>query len=77
VARKGQLRAQSTVAGWEKALVATSPTLAKAAAVLVRRTEVLRTEAGVVDAYEHPLVQRAAAEGLQAGLERVLAQFGK
>jgi hypothetical protein len=77
VARKGQLRAQPTVAGWEAALVKTSPSLAKAAAVLVRRTEVLRTQSGVVDAYEHPLVQRAAVIGLQTGLEKVMAQFGK
>jgi hypothetical protein len=77
VARKGQLRAQPTVAGWQAALIATSPSLSKAAAVLVRRTEVLLTQSGVRDAYEHPLVQRAAVEGLEAGLERILAQFGK
>ena len=77
VAKKAALRGCATVDAWERTLVATSPRLAKAAAVLVRRTEVLRTQSGVADAYEHPLLQRAAVQGLEAGLERVLAQFGK
>lgn len=71
------LRAATTVRAWRDALVATHPTLAKAAAVLERRTEVLREQHGVRDAYASDATQRAAVRGLQAGLDRLLKQFGR
>jgi len=76
-ARKASMRAAPTVAAWKAELTAASPTLSKAGAVLERRTEVLRGETRVVDTMESDAVQRAAVGGLQAGLERILAQFGR
>ena len=75
--RKANLSRATTVAAWKATLAAGAPSLAKAGAVLERRTEVLRGEAGVRDAYESPAVQRAAVQGLEAGLERILRQFGR
>lgn len=71
------LRAATTVRAWRDALVATHPSLGKAAAVLERRTEVLREQHGVRDAYASDATQRAAVRGLQAGLDRLLKQFGR
>jgi len=76
-ARKSAMRTAPTVAAWKAELTAASPTLGKAGAVLERRTEVLRGETRVVDTMESESVQRAAVGGLQAGLERILAQFGR
>lgn len=75
--RKSAMRAAPTVAAWKAELTAASPSLSKAGAVLERRTEVLRGETRVVDTMESDAVQRAAVGGLQAGLERILAQFGR
>ncbi len=71
------LRAATTVRAWRDALVATHPSLGKAAAVLERRTEVLREQHGVRDAYASDATQRAAVRGQQAGLDRLLKQFGR
>ncbi len=76
-ARKSAMRAAPTVAAWRAELTAASPSLGKAGAVLERRTEVLRGETRVVDTMESEAVQHAAVGGLQAGLERILAQFGR
>ena len=75
--RKANLSRATTVAAWRATLSAGAPSLAKAGAVLERRAEVLRGEGGVRDAYESPAVQRAAVQGLEAGLERILRQFGR
>lgn len=71
------LRAATTVRAWRDALVVAHPSLGKAAAVLERRTEVLRDQHGVRDAYASDATQRAAVRGLQAGLDRLLKQFGR
>jgi hypothetical protein len=76
-ARKGAMRAAPTVVAWQAMLVEVSPTLRAAGRVLERRTEVVREQARVADPYESAAAQRAAVEGLQSGLERVLAQFGR
>ncbi|MFO0932102.1 MAG: hypothetical protein U1E39_05275 [Planctomycetota bacterium] len=76
-AHRAELRAATTVRAWRDALVAAHPELAKAAAVLERRTEVLREQHGVRDAYASDATQRAAVRGLQAGLDRLLKQFGR
>lgn len=76
-ARRASLRAATTVAGWRAALVAAHPALEKAAAVLERRTEVLREQLRVRDAYASEATQRAAVRGLEAGLDRLLKQFGR
>ena len=75
-ARRAEMRAAPTVAAWCAALVEASPSLRAASRVLERRTEVARKDARVLDAHESPVSQRAAVEGLQSGLERVLAQYG-
>ncbi|MBL9088289.1 MAG: hypothetical protein JNM10_14210 [Planctomycetia bacterium] len=74
---RSALRAATTVKAWREALVAAHPSLAKAAAVLERRTEVLREQHGVRDAYASDATQRAAVRGLTAGLDRLLKQFGR
>jgi hypothetical protein len=76
-AKRTDLRAAATVADWKRTLTGIHPSLAKAAAVLERRTEVLRTETRVLDAYDAQPTQRAAVYGLQAGLEKILALYGK
>lgn len=76
-AKRADLRAAATVADWKRTLTGIHPSLAKAAAVLERRTEVLRTETRVLDAYDAPPTQRAAVFGLQSGLEKILALYGK
>ena len=76
-AHRPALRAATTVKAWREALVAAHPSLAKAAAVLERRTEVLRDQLGVRDAYASDATQRAAVRGLTAGLDRLLKQFGR
>jgi hypothetical protein len=76
-AHRPALRAATTVKAWREALVAAHPSLSKAAAVLERRTEVLRDPLGVRDAYASDATQRAAVRGLTAGLDRLLKQFGR
>jgi hypothetical protein len=75
-ARRLDLRSAQTVAHWTAIAVQAAPSLDKACRVLARRAEVRPAKDGVVDAYGAPAVQRAAVEGLQAGLERILVQFG-
>ena len=75
--RRPNLARSRTVAGWRATLAAGAPSLSAAGAVLERRTEVLLTQHRVLDAHSTPAVQRAAVLGLQAGLERVLKQFGR
>lgn len=75
--RRASMRAARTVAEWKRLLTEANPSFAKAAAVLERRAEVLRGETKVLDEYDSPHTQRAAVFGLQAGLEKILAQYGK
>jgi hypothetical protein len=77
VAKAPALRAASSVASWKAALVGAHPALTKSAAVLERRAEVLLAEHRVLDAWTSDAAQRAAARGLQAGLDRLLKQFGR
>jgi hypothetical protein len=77
VARRSPLRTATTVDAWKSALVAAHPSLGRAAAVLERRTEVLRGDLRVLDAYDSVATQRAAIRGLQQGLEKILRQFGR
>jgi hypothetical protein len=76
-ARRQAMRGAPTVAAWQALLVEASPTLRAAGRVLERRTEVVRVDARVADPLESAATQRAAVAGLQAGLERILAQFGR
>ena len=76
-ARRTQMRSADTVAEWKRLLSEANPSFTKAAAVLERRAEVLRGETKVLDAYDSPHTQRAAVYGLQSGLEKILAQYGK
>jgi len=76
-AARPTLRTATTVNAWRATLAAAHPSLAKAAAVLERRTEVLRESHRVRDAYASQATQRAAVQGLQAGLDRLLKQFGR
>jgi hypothetical protein len=75
--RRNEMRNAPTVAEWKRLLADANPAFAKAAAVLERRAEVLRGDAKVLDLYESPQTQRAAVYGLQAGLEKILALYGK
>ncbi len=74
--RRAEMAAAPTVAAWKALLVQCSASLANASRVLERRTEVLREKAGLPDPVDSPAVQRAAVQGLQAGLDRLLRQFG-
>ncbi len=76
-ARRGEMRNAPSVAEWKRLLSEANPAFAKAAAVLERRAEVLRGETRVLDVYESPHTQRAAVYGLQSGLEKILALYGK
>lgn len=75
--KRAEMRNASTVAEWKRLLTEANPLFAKAAAVLERRAEVLRGETNVLDAYDSPHTQRAAVFGLQQGLEKILALYGK
>ena len=75
-ARRLDLQSAQTVSQWTAILVQAAPSLDKACRVLGRRTEVRLKADGLIDAYESSAAQRAAVEGLEAGLERVLKQFG-
>jgi len=76
-ARRNEMRNAPSVAEWKRLLSEANPAFAKAAAVLERRAEVLRGEVKVLDLYESPHTQRAAVYGLQSGLEKILALYGK
>ena len=76
-ARKAELRVAPTVAAWRAALERASPTLAKAGAVLERRAEVVHERQRVLDPFDSQISQKFAVRGLELGLERILAQFGK
>lgn len=78
VARDKALRSSaSTVSAWRDALVRSHPGLARTTAVLVRRSEVLRESLGVRDAYASAATQQAAVRGLERGVARLLAQYGR
>ncbi len=77
IAVRPRLRTATTVKAWRETLASAHPALGKTAAVLERRTEVLRESHRVRDAYASDATQRAALNGLQAGLDRLLKQFGR
>ena len=76
-ARKAELRVAPTVAAWRATLERASPSLAKAGAVLERRAEVVHDGQRVLDPFDSPISQKFAVRGLELGLERILALFGK